>query len=604
MPSRADVHCHSRYSDRPSEWLLRRIGAPECYTQPRAVYDAARRAGMDFVTISDHNCIDGALEIADLPGTFISNEATVYFPEDGCKMHILTIGITPEQFKVIQEVRENIYDFRDYCVRENIIHSVAHTFFTVNEKLTPDHVEKLLVLFNRFEGINGTRDPRACEMVNAIFRNTTPEMIQRFADKHGITPVGDTPWKKTFTAGSDDHSGLYIASAFTVTPVVETVEQYLQKVRQGDHEMGGSHGSSVHLAHCFYHIAYDYFRDRFFKNSTGGPNLLDEMLKQMLNPPAPRPSTIGGRMKEQVTRFIRNRRMKKLTDTERMLVDDFAELFDAKALNRPQDVTAEQHNFELSCRVSQQLSYTFFKKFLKKVREGEFVKGLQTFSSLGPVALAIAPYLAAFKTQHKDEKLLQELAKAFPAAAHMARKSERAAIVTDSFNDAIDAQRIAHELGIHTSPVTVVTCQEVEPPRLGDALNFKPVGTFRLPDLEEAPLVFPPFLEVMHTLERENFGSIVVTTPGPMGLAALAAARLLKVGIVGYYHTDLVELVHQMADDQNVEHFTRRYVSWFFSQLDEVIVPDETHRLQMLDAGLAPERIRVVTQSARRLVAV
>jgi hypothetical protein len=38
MPeSRADLHVHSRYSDRPTEWILRRIGAPECYTPPKAV---------------------------------------------------------------------------------------------------------------------------------------------------------------------------------------------------------------------------------------------------------------------------------------------------------------------------------------------------------------------------------------------------------------------------------------------------------------------------------------------------------------------------------------------------------------------------------------
>ena len=35
MPtSKADLHVHSKYSDRPSEWILRRLGAPECYTPP------------------------------------------------------------------------------------------------------------------------------------------------------------------------------------------------------------------------------------------------------------------------------------------------------------------------------------------------------------------------------------------------------------------------------------------------------------------------------------------------------------------------------------------------------------------------------------------
>src|SRR5262245_15512442 len=112
--SRADLHVHSKYSDRPSDWFLRRIGAPESFVEPLDIDRIARARGMDFVTISDHNCIDGALEIAHLPGAFLSNEATVYFPENGAKVHILTTGINEEQFRVIQEVRENIYDFREY----------------------------------------------------------------------------------------------------------------------------------------------------------------------------------------------------------------------------------------------------------------------------------------------------------------------------------------------------------------------------------------------------------------------------------------------------------------------------------------------------------
>jgi hypothetical protein len=52
---------------------------------------------MTHVTITDHNSIGGALEIAHLPGTFISEEVTSYFPEDGCKLHVLALDITEVQ---------------------------------------------------------------------------------------------------------------------------------------------------------------------------------------------------------------------------------------------------------------------------------------------------------------------------------------------------------------------------------------------------------------------------------------------------------------------------------------------------------------------------
>ena len=104
--ARTDVHVHSKHSDRPSEWLLRRIGAPESFTEPLEVYRRAKAAGMDFVTISDHDSIDGALEIAHLPGAFLSSEVTTYFPEDGCKIHLLVFGVDEAQHRMI-----------DRCVR-------------------------------------------------------------------------------------------------------------------------------------------------------------------------------------------------------------------------------------------------------------------------------------------------------------------------------------------------------------------------------------------------------------------------------------------------------------------------------------------------------
>ena len=157
---RADLHVHSQYSDRPTEWLLRRIGAPECFTKPRAVYDVARRRGMKFVTISDHNCIDGAAEIAHLPGAFVSDEITTYFPDDGCKIHVLAWNIDEHQFNEIQRLRENIVDLRDYLWAERIVHSCAHPLYSINDRLSIDHFERLLLLFNVFETINGGRNRR------------------------------------------------------------------------------------------------------------------------------------------------------------------------------------------------------------------------------------------------------------------------------------------------------------------------------------------------------------------------------------------------------------------------------------------------------------
>ena len=63
MTSRADLHCHSTASQLSRLGVQRTLGLPECATPPQEVYELAKRRGMDFVTITDHDTIAGALEL-------------------------------------------------------------------------------------------------------------------------------------------------------------------------------------------------------------------------------------------------------------------------------------------------------------------------------------------------------------------------------------------------------------------------------------------------------------------------------------------------------------------------------------------------------------
>ena len=92
-PARCDLHVHSIYSTDTGNFALRRARLGESYTEPRRIYDVCRRRGMSFVTISDHNTVEGALRIAHLPGTFLSVEVTTRFPEDDVPLHVLVWGL-------------------------------------------------------------------------------------------------------------------------------------------------------------------------------------------------------------------------------------------------------------------------------------------------------------------------------------------------------------------------------------------------------------------------------------------------------------------------------------------------------------------------------
>lgn len=176
---------------------------------------------MDYVTITDHDSIAGCLEIADLPRTFISEQVTTYFPHDACKLHVLVWGISEQQHRDIESVRENIFDLQRYLQRGQIAHAVAHPLYSVNGKLEAMHLEQLILLFKHFEGINGLRDALLSELAQTLFGQLTPEKIDSFANRHGVAPTHAEPWKKILVGGSDDHGGQFAASAFTETPGVK-----------------------------------------------------------------------------------------------------------------------------------------------------------------------------------------------------------------------------------------------------------------------------------------------------------------------------------------------------------------------------------------------
>src|SRR5918992_1344325 len=79
MSTRVDMHVHSSASRSSRLGVQRALGLPECATPPDEIYELAKRRGMDFVTITDHDTIAGALKIADRPGAFVSEELTVGF---------------------------------------------------------------------------------------------------------------------------------------------------------------------------------------------------------------------------------------------------------------------------------------------------------------------------------------------------------------------------------------------------------------------------------------------------------------------------------------------------------------------------------------------
>ena len=238
---KADLHVHSRYSSTPADALLKTFGTQESYTEVEEIYRLAKERGMDFVTITDHNVIGGALKLVEQypADSFLGVELTAMFPEDGCAVHVLVYDFTPEQFAEMAALRHDIYRLRDYIRKAGLPYSVAHPSYSVNGKLTIAVIEKLLLLFDVFETINGARVAAYNDLFRKVLSSLTPARMEALAARHLIEPFGETPWIKSFTGGSDEHAGLFIGETYTLAESTDK-KGFLGALRARATDSGGA----------------------------------------------------------------------------------------------------------------------------------------------------------------------------------------------------------------------------------------------------------------------------------------------------------------------------------------------------------------------------
>lgn len=600
--SRADLQVHSKYSDRPREWFLRRIGSSESFTEPRAIYDTARAMGMDFVTITDHNSIEGALEIAHLPYTFISSEITTTFPENGCKLHCLVHGINETIFKDLESLRQNIYEFRDYIIENNIIYSVAHPFYAVNDSLDMETIEKMLVLFDRFETINGARPEVSEHLTNIILKGLTENKLLEFAEKHNISPISEDSWKKMFTGGSDDHGSLYIGSGWTETPYAKNTTEFLNFLKNGQHTANGSPSNSLKMANTFIKITSDYYGNRFRQ---GNNNFVGDLLKRFaeLKTEEEKKNKIQTFVEKISAPFVWQKHAKQMSDTEKLIFTEILNIVSDKEKNSSDKYMKDkldpaEYKYVMVTKVAHQLIYKFSNTIGKKVRSGSIMGVLESLSSVGAIGLALTPFIAAFMAQHKGDRRLREFALAFDKEGVLRRKDRRKAWVTDTFNDMNGVTRtirtlatLAAEKGKDLTLVTSVKGYTEEP---FPVKNFEPIGMWYMEEYSEQAFSFPPFMDVIKYFEEENFDEIIISTPGPLGITALAAAYILETPVTGIYHTDFPQYIMEWTEDPLMKDLTIRYMKTFYGNMERILVPTSVYKKQLIEMDLEEDKISVM----------
>jgi len=598
---RVDLHLHSKHSGPAAEWLFRRLGVPASHSEPLALYDKARARGMGLFTLTDRDTIAGCLALAGRKGVFFSEEVTAHFPEDRVQAHLLVWGLTEQQHGDIQRVRENIYDLQRYLAEQHLAHAVAHPLHRRNDRFTTAHVEKLVLLFRHFEGLNGMRNLLTSEVAQFILSSLTAAKIEELSERHQLAPTHDRAWQKVFVGGSNDRSGLFAANVWTEAEGSDA-PSFLAAVREGNCQIGGTGGSPLADAHGMYGSVFQFASQKMAGMSAKG--LVGKAFSRFMEGEDPTEFSFGEKMGFLAHGIVSGKIFELAKPRSASIWRQFADTFrDGELKAELARATAgiaepERRAFITACLFADKLLYQLFTSFLKELSGGKLIEAVQGVSMLLPVGLALVPYFAAFRRMAADRPWLTEVSQAFTGAPAPQLANNKRAWFTDTLEDVNGVATTIRKMSAATQAngceLTVISCR-ADSVLTGIPLkNFEPVGEFELPEYELQKLSFPPVLRMIDYLQREGFTELIISTPGPVGLTALLAAQLLGIRTAGIYHTDFPEYVRILTDDSSWETLTWVFMRWFYGLMDTVWVNSESYRQSWIKRGLPEEKLKIL----------
>jgi len=528
---------------------------------------------MDLVTITDHNTIAGVLELKARYGgeILMGVEATTYFPEDGCKLHVLVYGFEERQFAEINRARPSVYDLRDYLRRENLAHSLAHAAFALNGKLAYTHLEKLILLFDVFEGLNGFGSVRQNAAWLQALAALSPAHIERLYDRHRIEPYGPEPWRKGITGGSDDHSGMFIGTTWTRAPAGVDFLEALRERRTGSE---GRTTDFRSLAYTVYKIGYDHTKHHNIRFSTSFLNSLNSLNSLLFE------GKSFSFMEKLYIHKLKNRYRRRNEKTKALVLESLHQIFSRNGISADQKI---ERVYDAIALFADNFFQSVLDSTVKDFERLDLINLVRKLSSSLFGVLLVLPFLSTLKHMFKDRGLLERLGREL--GGEPPRAGARVVWFTDTINDLNGVSMTLRKIGQlaweQGRELRLVSCLAESETRedLPPNLTLLPsIFGFQAPLCPSLNIKVPSILRslrIIHDLDPEQ---IVVSTPGPVGLLGLLAGWLLAVPVKAVFHTDFSVCIAGYAGDNSLAPLVESALRWFYQRADRILVPSEHYR--------------------------
>jgi predicted metal-dependent phosphoesterase TrpH len=255
---KCDLHVHSWHSGLCDTPVLSRF-CRESYSDPEQLHSLLRRRGMDLVTITDHDSIEGATRLLRYSDVFVSEELTCRMPS-GTTVHIGVYDLTERQHEQIQRRRNDLLALLIYLTERRLFFSINHVFSCLTG---PREREDFAWFENYFPAV----ETRNGQMLDA--QNRRAAHLARL-------------WSKAEIGGSDAHTWASAGRTYTEVRGARTKEEFLEGLRAGRGRVGGEAGGYAKLTRDLLLIAAEAMREKWW-TALLGPLTLAVPLATLLN---------------------------------------------------------------------------------------------------------------------------------------------------------------------------------------------------------------------------------------------------------------------------------------------------------------------------------
>ena len=112
-----------------------------------------------------------------------------------------------------------------------------------------------------------------------------------------------------------------------------------------------------------------------------------------------------------------------------------------------------------------------------------------------------------------------------------------------------------------------------------------------IPFYTDMRIYVPRLFEFVARAREDKIDVIHLTTPGPVGLAALFAAWRLRLPMVGSFHTDLAAYATLLSGSARLGALMREYMRWPYGKCVKILAPSSHTRRLLIDAKADPNKV-------------